>query len=121
MSIPPPYLHLLALFTLSYGGMFALSMAMDRHYADLRGRGAETPPALRRRLQLGGAVALALALSAAVQAMGGTHGVLLWAGALTGACLLLVLLLSYAVRAAALLGVASYACGSAAWLLAGVY
>ncbi|WP_229417227.1 DUF3325 domain-containing protein [Massilia sp. Root418] len=114
-------LDLLALFALSYGGMFALSMAMDRHYADLRGRGAEPPPAMRRRLQLGGAAALALALAASVHAVGGPHGLLLWLGALTGTCLLLVLLLSYAPRAAALLGVAAYACGSVAHLLAGVY
>lgn len=114
-------LHLLALFMLSYGGMFTLSMAMDRHYADLRGRGAEPAPALRRRLQLGGTAALLLALSASVRAMGGPHGFLLWLGALTGACLLLVLLLSYANRVAALLGIAAYACGSAACLLAGVY
>lgn len=114
-------LYLFALFTLSYGGMFALSMAMDRHYADLRGRGAEPPRALRRRLQLGGGAALALALAASVHALGGAHGFLMWLGALTGACLLLVLLLSYVLRLAALLGVAAYACGSVAYLLAGVY
>jgi hypothetical protein len=53
--------------------------------------------------------------------MGGPHGFLLWLGALTGTCLLLVLLLSYAPRAAAVLGVAAYGCGSIAYLLAGVY
>lgn len=114
-------LYLLALFALGYGGMFALSMAIDRHYADLRGRGAEPPLALRRRLRLGGAAALALALAASVHAMGGAHGFLLWLGALSGACLLLVLLLFYALRLAALLGVLAYACGSVAYLLAGVY
>jgi hypothetical protein len=114
-------LYLFALFALSYGGMFALSVAMDRHYADLYGRGAEPPRALRLRLQLGGAAALALALAASVQAMGAAHGLLLWLGALTAACALLVLLLSYALRHAALLGVAACACGSAAFVLAGVY
>jgi hypothetical protein len=114
-------LYLLARFTLSYGGMFALSMALDRHYADLRGRGAAPSSALRKRLQLGGAAALALSLAASVHAMGASHGLLLWLGALTGACLLLVLLLSCALRLAAVLGVAAYACGSVAYLLAGVY
>ncbi len=40
-------------FALCYAGLSSLCLAMDRHYADLHGRGAEPPAPLRRRLQWG--------------------------------------------------------------------
>ena len=42
---------------------------MDRHYADIHGRGAEPSPKLRRKLRLSGAVSLALALVAVNMAL----------------------------------------------------
>lgn len=106
----------LAVFTAAYAGMAGLCLAMDRHYADLHGRGKEPPPATRRRLQWGGWLALAISLAWAVKVDGGALGLLFWCGGLTGAALLLVLLLPYAPRHAARLGVAAGAATALACL-----
>ena len=50
-------------FALCYAGLSALCLAMDRHYADLHGRGAEPPAPLRRRLRWTGWLALAAGLA----------------------------------------------------------
>eukprot|EP01133_Synstelium_polycarpum_P020127 gene20128-24137_t len=69
---------------------------MDRHYADLHGRGAEPPAPLRRRLQWTGSLALAAALAWAMHIAGGAYGLVYWVGSLTGCGLLLIWLLPYA-------------------------
>lgn len=110
-------LSMVAMFALNYAGLGALSMAMQRHYADLHGRGREAPVALRQRLQASGWGALALAFAAALQAQGTSHGILLWLGGLTAAALLLMSLLSYAPQHAARLAQAAGVAGLAAFLL----
>ncbi len=105
----------LVVFALSYAGLAGLCLAMERHWADLHGRGALPPEPTRRRLKAGGWGALALALYWAVAAEGGAHGPLLWLGSLSAGGLLLIVLLPYAARAAARLALAA----TAAALLAG--
>ncbi len=83
-------------FALSYAGLSCLCLAMDRHYADLHGRGAEPPPQLRRRLQWGGWLALAFGLAWAMHIAGAGYGTVFWIGSLTGCGLLLIWLLPYA-------------------------
>ena len=83
-------------FALCYAGLSALCLAMDRHYADLHGRGAEPPAPLRRRLQWTGSLALAAALAWAMHIAGGGYGLVYWVGSLTGCGLLLIWLLPYA-------------------------
>ena len=83
-------------FALSYAGLSCLCLAMDRHYADLHGRGAEPPAPLRRRLQWTGSLALAAALAWAMHIAGGGYGLVYWIGSLTGCGLLLIWLLPYA-------------------------
>ncbi|MDC8758980.1 DUF3325 domain-containing protein [Janthinobacterium fluminis] len=102
-------------FALNYAGLAGLCLAMERHSADLRGRGNEAPPAARRKLRLGGWAALALALCWAGGADDGARGLLFWLGSLTACGLLLIVLLPYAARHAARLAVAA----AAAALLAG--
>lgn len=83
-------------FALCYAGLSSLCLAMDRHYADLHGRGAEPPAPLRRRLQWTGALALAAGLAWAMHIAGGGYGLVYWVGSLTGCGLLLIWLLPYA-------------------------
>ena len=83
-------------FALCYAGLSALCLAMDRHYADLHGRGAEPPAPLRRRLQWTGSLAMAAALAWAMHIAGGGYGLVYWVGSLTGCGLLLIWLLPYA-------------------------
>lgn len=107
-------LDMLAVAGFCYAGLACLCLAMERHYADLRGRGAQLAPATRRRLRLGGWSALALALAWALRAEGGAHGTLLWLGSLSACCLLLIVLLPYAARGAARLAWAAAAAGALA-------
>ena len=83
-------------FALCYAGLSSLCLAMDRHYADLHGRGAEPPAPLRRRLQWSGWLALAAGLAWAMHIAGGGYGLVYWVGSLTGCGLLLIWLLPYA-------------------------
>ncbi|RSZ60797.1 DUF3325 domain-containing protein [Massilia atriviolacea] len=110
-------LYMVAVFALCHAGFGALSVAMDRHYADMHGRGQEPPPAVRQRLQAAGAAALALALAAAVLKAGGGHGPLVWLGGMTAAALALVLLLTYAPQRVARLAQAAGAVGAIAFAL----
>mgnify|MGYP001029418569 FL=1 len=87
-------------FALCYAGLSSLCLAMDRHYADLHGRGTEPPAPLRRRLQWTGWLALAAALAWAMHLAGGGYGFVCWVGSLTGCGLLLIWLLPYAPRQA---------------------
>jgi hypothetical protein len=86
----------LASLILAYCAWQALSLAMDRHYADIHGRGAE-PSVRQRRYAHGlGTLALVLALAVCVQNSGWGIGAVAWLGSMTIAALLLVLQLSYA-------------------------
>lgn len=110
-------LYMVAVFALCHAGFGALSVAMQRHYADMHGRGQEAPPALRRRLQAAGAGALVLAFGAAVLNAGGGHGPLVWLGGMTAAALALMLLLTYAPQRVTVLAQAAGAIGVVAFLL----
>ena len=108
--IPLPFLAALAL---TYSAWVALSLAMDRHYADIHGRGAEPGITLRRRGRWLGTLALTAALAICVRDSGWSIGPVAWLGTMTMAALLVVLQLSYAphsVRRSGRLG----------WVLAGV-
>lgn len=78
-------------------GFAGLSLAMDRHWEALYGRGT-SPGAKRRWLQAGGSAALLLSLAAALALKGASQGWVLWLGALTAGALVLVLALTYQGR-----------------------
>ncbi|WP_443114243.1 DUF3325 domain-containing protein [Herbaspirillum seropedicae] len=80
---------------LAYCAWSALALAMDRHYADVHGRGAEPAPALRQRLRWLGALALLASLAVAIGMQGWSIGVVGGIGVLTLAAILQVLSLSY--------------------------
>ena len=84
-------------FCAALSGFGALSLAMDRHFEDIYGRGT-SPGAKRRWLQLLGTLALLASLLACLLAQGTAQGWVLWCGVLTVAALLLLLLLCYAPR-----------------------
>lgn len=84
-------------FCAATAGFGALSLAMDRHFEDIHGRGT-SPGAMRRWLQLAGSLALVASLLACLAAQGTAQGWVLWCGVLTVAALLLMALLCYAPR-----------------------
>lgn len=99
MMITPPVWLAVAAIALAYAGFTALSLAMDRHHADVHGRGQAPSPRARRWLRAGGATGLALSLLACVERQGWNMGPILWCGAMTlGALLLTGVLLPYAPR-----------------------
>ncbi|NHZ92458.1 DUF3325 family protein [Massilia sp. CCM 8733] len=112
--------YMVAMFALCHAGFGALSVAMQRHYADMHGRGQEAPPELRRRLQAAGASALVLAFVAAVLKAGGGHGPLVWLGGMTAAALALMLLLTYAPQRVSVLAQAAGPIGLVAFALGGL-
>ncbi|MGL4316030.1 MAG: DUF3325 domain-containing protein [Pseudomonas sp.] len=85
---------------LCYAGMAALCLGMDRHHQQVWSRKA---PRLQRGLRLAGWLLLGVALWPCIRAWGSSVGVVIWFGLLTGAALLLVLLLPYRPKGAALL------------------
>lgn len=89
-----PFGVLLAL-GLAYCAWSALSQAMDRHYAEVRGRGAEPAPALRRRLRWLGTLGLLASLAVTVRMQGWSIGLVAGTGLLTVSGVLHVLALSY--------------------------
>ena len=113
-------LYMVAVFALCHAGFGALSVAMQRHYADMHGRGQEAPPALRRRLQAAGAGALVLAFAAALLKAGAGHGPLIWLGGMTAAALALMLMLTYLPQKVARMAQAAGALGIAAFVLGGL-
>ncbi|MCC2957517.1 DUF3325 domain-containing protein [Massilia sp. IC2-477] len=106
---------------LAYGGLAAKSFAMDRHYADIVGRGAEPDPRHRLRCALAGWLALALSFMACICAMGWHIGPVLWCGLLTASAIVLTLGLQYAPRralqAARLCALGAAAAGTLAMLI----
>ncbi len=85
---------------LAYGGWTALSIGMDRHYADIHGRGKEPDQKTRNVCRLLGTVALLLTFAVCVRLQGWTVGSVLCLGTMTAGALLLVLLLTYAPQRA---------------------
>lgn len=104
------------------GGFTWLAQTIDRHHADIFGRGAEPSAARVRRLRWQGWIALILALAGCVLAQGWAFGVIYWAGLLTVSALAVVGAFAYApqatprmARGAVGLGIAA-AC-AAMWLV----
>lgn len=91
---------ILAGAALAYSGLAAKGLSIDRHYADIHGRGAEPTPRLRLQLRLVGWLALALSFGACVAASGWHIGPVLWCGVLSVAAWSVTLLLQYAPRRA---------------------
>lgn len=85
---------------LSYAGMAALCLGMDRHHRQVWTR---TAPARQRALRIIGWLLLAAAIWPCVRAWGSSVGVVIWFGLLSAAVLVLVLLLPYRPKIAALL------------------
>jgi hypothetical protein len=81
---------------LACSGWIALSLAMDRHYADVHGRGKEPDAGTRRLFRIAGSFALLAVFAISVVLEGWTIGPVLCLGTMTAGALLLVLLLSYA-------------------------
>jgi len=80
---------------LAYGGLAAKGVSIDRHYADIHGRGKEPAPSLRLQCRLAGWLGIVLSLAACVAARGWHTGPVLWCGLLTLAALALALLFQY--------------------------
>lgn len=92
-------------FSAALTGFAALSLAMDRHYEDFKGRGNTPPASLRRWMRVAGALGLVLSLWAAIAGYGSAQGWVFWFGAMTVAAMAVVLTLTYAPkRIARLLG-----------------
>lgn len=68
---------------LAFGGFTWLAQTIDRHHADMHGRGTEPDRVRIARLRAQGYLALALALGACVVEQGWAFGLLYWTGLLT--------------------------------------
>lgn len=78
---------------LCFAGFGALALSLDRHHRDALG--GRVPESRTLPLRLAGWALLALSFAAAVALEGWNFGSVQWVGALTGAALLVVALLSY--------------------------
>jgi hypothetical protein len=90
--------------SLSFAGLAALCLSMDRHHRAIAGRAQERARA--RILRLCGWAAIAASFAAAIVTSDWNFGPVQWIGSLTGAALLVVGLVSYRprwIRPAALL------------------
>ena len=99
-------------FVASYAGFAALAFAMDRHHRQLRERSSTT--GVRLGLRVIGAVSLSHAFYASVTYAGWSIGPVLWFGMISASALVLVVVLAYAPRVAAVAGVVALPCGMAA-------
>jgi len=88
-------LLILAGALLAYGGLAANGLSIDRHYADIHGRGKEPDPRLRLRCRMAGWLGIVLSLAACVAARGWHTGPVLWCGLLTVSAIALALLFQY--------------------------
>jgi hypothetical protein len=78
---------------LTYAGMAALALAIDRHHR--QAFGADAAPTARNALRGAGSLLLALAVTPCVHLWGPGAGVVAWTGMLTTGALLSTLLLPY--------------------------
>jgi hypothetical protein len=85
-------------FALAYAGMTGLSLAMDRHWRQLRAAAYGPAVGERRLARFLGWILLAGSAWLAVIGHGVAAGAVLWLGVLSVAGLVLVMLLSYAPR-----------------------
>lgn len=92
----------------AYGGLAAISFTMDRHYADIHGRGAEPDGKTRGRFRTVGWTGIALSFLACIAANGWHTGPVLWCGVLTASAIVLTLLLQYAPQKAIRLAKVGY-------------
>lgn len=83
---------------LAFSGFAATSITMDRHYADIHGRGKEASRTTRLRLRTLGWIGLALSFMACIGASGWHIGPVLWCGVLSLAAWSVTLLLQYHPR-----------------------
>jgi len=83
---------------LAFSGFAATSLTMDRHYADIHGRGKEPDARLRLRLRILGWLGLLLSFMACIGASGWHIGPVLWCGILSLAAWTVTLLLQYHPR-----------------------
>ena len=93
----PSTLSSLTALALCFAGMAALSLAMDRHYAQLTGR---DEPSRRHRigLRIAGWLLLALSLWPCISGWGLSVGLVAWCGWLTAGGLLVAWTLPYIPR-----------------------
>ncbi len=121
LAITPVWPACVASLAFAVGGFTWLAQGMDRHHADMFGRGSVPAPARVTRLRGQGVLALALALTACVLAEGWAFGVIYWTGVLTLGALTVVGAFSWAPGATSRLARASIAVGVAAmvspWLM----
>lgn len=107
----------LAALTSALGGFAALSLAVDRHWEGLHGRGNVPSDSTRRKLRWSGSGGLLVSLLVCLFVWGATQGWVAWAGMLTAAAIGLVLVLSYAGRAVVRVGWAAAGVSAAALAL----
>lgn len=110
---------LLTAWCTAFAGFTALSLAMDRHHEDSYGRG-KSPGARRSWLRGAGVLGLLLSLATCLALKGPAQGWVLWFGVLTAGALVVVGMLSYAPRRAALLAATASALAALATVLASV-
>ncbi|MBP0494966.1 DUF3325 domain-containing protein [Roseomonas indoligenes] len=85
---------------LAYAGFTGLCLAMERHHEQVFGT-RRVPPMRGSLFRGAGWLLLVISLLVSVLGAGPVLGILLWAGLLTAAALLLALLLAFTPRAAA--------------------
>lgn len=86
---------------LAYAGLASLCLGMRRHYRQVWN--LDAGPVARAALRIGGWLCLALSLLASVAVWGEATGAVAWLGALSAAGFLLIFLLPYTPRLAAVL------------------
>ena len=84
---------------LAFSAFAAKGIVMDRHYADLHGRGTAAGPRLRLRMRTLGWLGLALSFAACIGASGWHIGPVLWCGVLSISAWTVAVMLQYAPRA----------------------
>jgi hypothetical protein len=121
MSSTAAFLFAVTALSLSIAGFTFLSLAMDRHWEGVYGRGTAPAANLRRVLRWLGGLALLASLFICLTLRNTAQAWVLWFGLLTLSAWIAMALLSYAahhaVRAAALALLLAFAAGGAALLL----
>ncbi|MDR4495826.1 MAG: DUF3325 domain-containing protein [Nitrospirales bacterium] len=98
----------LAAFLLSYGGLFALCLAMPKHYRAMCGANALPPRPVLLMTRIAGWLILGLSFVASVDAVGWAFGPVQWVGYLAMSGLVLVFGLPYSPRLVLLLGILAF-------------